>query len=73
MIVIHMLPDESMRLYSPVSIHFRHVHVVYEIYQQFRARWPVIMSRFLLQMFLEYFLQHLFSDEKRKSIWFVVD
>lgn len=67
MIVIHMLSDKSMRLYGPISVHFRHVYVVYEIYQCFCARGSIITSRFPLQMFLEYSLQHLFSNENENQ------
>lgn len=52
------LTYECVRLYSAVSIHLGHVHVIDEIDQLFGSWWTVCLASFLLQRFLHDLLQH---------------
>lgn len=52
------LTYECVRLYSAISVHLRHVHVVNEVDQLLGSWWTVCLAGFLLQWFLHDLLQH---------------
>lgn len=58
MVVIQMLPDQSVRLDSSISVHFRHVHVIQEINQFLVAWWSKVLASLLLQRLLQDLLEH---------------
>ena len=54
MSVVHVLPDEGVGLHGSVGVHLRHVDVVYEVDQPFRARRAVVPARLLLERLLQH-------------------
>lgn len=52
--VVHVLAYDCVGLHRAVRIHFRHVHVVYEVNESPAARGAVVAASFLLQRFFQY-------------------
>ena len=48
MVVVHVLADERVWLHRSVSVHFWHVHVIYEVDEPLAPWGAVIPSCFLL-------------------------
>lgn len=51
--VVHVLAYDSVGLHRAVRVHFRHVHVVYEVDESPAARGAVVAAGFLLQRFFQ--------------------
>lgn len=54
MVVVHVLAYECVRLDCAVCIHFRHIHVVYEVDQSSAAWGAVVAPSFLLEGLFQY-------------------
>lgn len=64
--VVHKLPDNLMGLHSTISIHLRHIHIVYEVDHCLIAGRAEILSGFFLEWLFQYLITEWWCHMDRK-------